>query len=54
LHVFDGKEDLEGAIKSWNEALRLAPDSPDAHTNIASAYIMTKPSRPDLAIYHLQ
>lgn len=47
-------EDLEGAISAWKEALRLSPDSPDAHTNLASAYVMSKPSRPDLAIEHLQ
>ncbi|WFD48153.1 hypothetical protein GLX27_002821 [Malassezia furfur] len=47
-------QDLESAITSWNEALRLAPDSPDAHTNLASAYIMSKPSRPDLALEHLR
>ena len=47
-------QDLESAITSWNEVLRLAPDSPDAHTNLASAYIMSKPSRPDLALEHLR
>lgn len=47
-------QNLEGAIASWKEALRLAPDSPDAHTNMASAYVMSKPSRPDLAIEHLR
>ena len=36
-------DDLPGAIESWTHALRLAPDSPDAHTNLASAYIMSKP-----------
>ncbi|WFD40890.1 uncharacterized protein MJAP1_003881 [Malassezia japonica] len=48
------EQDLEGAISAWKEALRLSPDSPDAHTNLASAYVMSKPSRPDLAIEHLQ
>ena len=47
-------QDLEGAITSWKEVLRLAPESPDAITNLASAYIMSKPSRPDLAIEHLK
>lgn len=47
-------EDLEGAISAWKEALRIAPDSPDAHTNLASAYVMSKPSRPDLAVEHLK
>ena len=47
-------DDLAGAIAEWTEALAIAPDSPDAHTNIASAYIMSKPSRPDLAVSHLR
>lgn len=45
---------LEGAIQAWTEAIRVAPNSPDAHTNLASAYIMSKPSRPDLATEHLR
>lgn len=48
------EQNLDGAIAEWNAALRIAPDSPDAHTNIASAYIMLKPSRPDLAKSHLR
>ncbi|PKI85555.1 hypothetical protein MVES_000079 [Malassezia vespertilionis] len=48
------ERDLEGAIASWNDALRLAPESPDVHTNLASAYIMSMPSRADLAVEHLR
>ncbi|CDS02203.1 uncharacterized protein SPSC_02273 [Sporisorium scitamineum] len=45
---------LSGAIDAWNESLELAPDSADAHTNLASAYVLSKPSRPDLAVSHLK
>ncbi|AXA51211.1 tetratricopeptide repeat domain protein [Malassezia restricta] len=47
------EHDLPGAIESWTHALRLAPDSPDAHTNLASAYIMSKPPQADKALEHL-
>lgn len=47
-------DDLDGAIASWTTALKLAPDSADAHTNLASAYIMSKPPRADLALEHLR
>ncbi|KAL4400331.1 hypothetical protein ACI68E_003248 [Malassezia pachydermatis] len=47
-------QDLDGAIASWKEALRLSPDSPDAHTNLASAYIMSKPPQAELALSHLK
>lgn len=33
---------------------QISPDSPDAHTNLASAYVLAKPSRPDLAVKHLK
>lgn len=46
-------DNLPGAIESWTHALRLAPDSPDAHTNLASAYIMSKPPQADKALEHL-
>lgn len=46
--------DLPGAIESWKEALAIAPDSPDAHTNLASAYIMSKPPQGELALDHLK
>jgi len=42
------------SIDAWQEAIKLQPDSPDAHTNLASAYIMSPPPRPDLALHHLQ
>ncbi|PWZ03029.1 TPR-like protein [Testicularia cyperi] len=45
---------LDGAIESWKGSLRLSPDSADAHTNLASAYVLSKPSRPDLAVSHLK
>ncbi|KAJ1030667.1 hypothetical protein NDA18_001906 [Ustilago nuda] len=46
--------DLPAAIEAWNESLELSPDSADAHTNLASAYVLSKPSRPDLAVHHLK
>lgn len=46
--------DLAAAIDAWNESLELSPDSADAHTNLASAYVLSKPSRPDLAVSHLK
>ncbi|EPQ31989.1 uncharacterized protein PFL1_00187 [Pseudozyma flocculosa PF-1] len=46
--------DLAAAIEAWNESLRLSPESADAHTNLASAYVLSKPSRPDLAVDHLK
>lgn len=45
---------LDGAIDAWNKSLKLAPESADAHTNLASAYVLSKPSRPDLAVSHLK
>ncbi|SJX60063.1 uncharacterized protein SRS1_11378 [Sporisorium reilianum f. sp. reilianum] len=45
---------LGAAIEAWNKSLELAPDSADAHTNLASAYVLSKPSRPDLAVSHLK
>ncbi|KAN0063462.1 hypothetical protein ACQY0O_003909 [Thecaphora frezii] len=46
--------ELDSAISAWTDSLRLAPDSADAHTNLASAYVLSKPSRPDLAVSHLK
>lgn len=46
--------DLPAAIEAWNESLELSPESADAHTNLASAYVLSKPSRPDLAVHHLK
>ncbi|SHO79656.1 Uncharacterized protein MSYG_4006 [Malassezia sympodialis ATCC 42132] len=48
------ERDLVGAIESWKAALAIAPDSPDAHTNLASAYIMSKPPQGELALSHLK
>ncbi|GAC96605.1 hypothetical protein PHSY_004188 [Pseudozyma hubeiensis SY62] len=45
---------LSAAIEAWNESLELSPESADAHTNLASAYVLSKPSRPDLAVSHLK
>ncbi|KAF8328410.1 uncharacterized protein EI90DRAFT_1571728 [Cantharellus anzutake] len=42
------------AIGAWEESISLQPSSPDAHTNLASAYIMSPVSRPDLALKHLR
>lgn len=46
--------DLDRAIEAWKRALELDPESADVHTNLASAYVLSKPSRPDLAIAHLK
>lgn len=48
------EKDLPGAIEAWEHSLKLAPESADAHTNLASAYAMSSPSRPDLAVKHLK
>ncbi|KAL9933740.1 hypothetical protein V8E36_007398 [Tilletia maclaganii] len=47
-------KDLTGAIASWTRVIELAPNSSDAHMNIASAFVMSVPPRPDLAIDHLK
>lgn len=44
---------FDQAIAAWKESIALQPDSPDAHTNLASAYIISPVSRPDLALHHL-
>ncbi|KAF8630738.1 hypothetical protein AX17_005333 [Amanita inopinata Kibby_2008] len=46
--------EYDEAIASWKESVALQPSSPDAHTNLASAYIISPVSRPDLALHHLQ
>lgn len=46
-------KEFDDAIKSWNESVELQPDSPDAHTNLASAYIISPVPRPDRALHHL-
>lgn len=46
-------KEYDDAIESWKESIVLQPSSPDAHTNLASAYIMSPVARPDLALKHL-
>ncbi|TDL23669.1 TPR-like protein [Rickenella mellea] len=46
-------KEFDEAIEAWKESISLQPSSPDAHTNLASAYIMSPISRPDLALHHL-
>ncbi|KAG8881573.1 hypothetical protein FRB97_009407 [Tulasnella sp. 331] len=47
-------KDFTAAIDAWKESIELQPDSADAHTNLASAYIMMPLARPDLALTHLR
>ncbi|KAH9930500.1 uncharacterized protein BXZ73DRAFT_47643, partial [Epithele typhae] len=47
-------KEFDDAISVWKESIALQPSSPDAHTNIASAYIVSPVSRPDLALHHLR
>ncbi|KAF8343458.1 hypothetical protein F5887DRAFT_1075809 [Amanita rubescens] len=47
-------KEYDEAIASWKDSIALQPSSPDAHTNLASAYIISPISRPDLALHHLQ
>jgi len=47
-------KEYDEAIAAWKESIALQPSSPDAHTNLASAYIISPVSRPDLALHHLQ
>ncbi|KAI9464169.1 TPR-like protein [Boletus coccyginus] len=46
-------KEFDDAISAWNESIVLQPTSADAHTNLASAYIISPVSRPDLALHHL-
>ncbi|KAI0825899.1 hypothetical protein BC629DRAFT_1578474 [Irpex lacteus] len=46
-------KEFDEAIAAWKDSIALQPSSPDAHTNLASAYVMLPVSRPDLAIHHL-
>jgi Tfp pilus assembly protein PilF len=48
------EKNTDKAVDAWKHTIRLDPDSADAHTNLASAYVMSTPSRPDLAIEHLK
>ncbi|KAF7308734.1 TPR-like protein [Mycena kentingensis (nom. inval.)] len=45
-------KEFEQAISSWKQSLDLQP-SADAHTNLASAYIMSPVPNPHLALKHL-
>ncbi|KAJ3972212.1 TPR-like protein [Lentinula raphanica] len=47
-------KDFDAAISSWQESIALQPSSPDAHTNLANAYILSPIPRPDLALHHLR
>ncbi|KAI0690993.1 hypothetical protein C8T65DRAFT_763717 [Cerioporus squamosus] len=47
-------KEYDDAISCWKESIALQPSSPDAHTNLASAYIVSPVSRPDLALHHLR
>lgn len=47
-------KEIDKAIEAWTHTIQLSPESADAHTNLASAYVMSSPSRPDLAIEHLK
>lgn len=46
-------KEFDEAINAWKESIALQPASPDAHTNLASAYIISPVPRPDLALHHL-
>jgi len=46
-------KEFDDAIEAWKESIALQPSSADAHTNLASAYIISPISRPDLALQHL-
>ncbi|KZP01885.1 TPR-like protein [Calocera viscosa TUFC12733] len=47
-------KDYDAAIDAWLESIDMEPRSADAHTNLASAYIMSPLSRPELALKHLR
>ncbi|KAH7105868.1 TPR-like protein [Auriculariales sp. MPI-PUGE-AT-0066] len=44
---------LDEAIDAWTKSIELQP-SADAHTNLASAYIISPTPQPELAIMHLK
>ncbi|KAK7445416.1 hypothetical protein VKT23_014833 [Stygiomarasmius scandens] len=46
-------KDFDQAIAAWKESIEMQPSSPDAHTNLASAYVISPLPRPDLALHHL-
>ncbi|TFK25593.1 TPR-like protein [Coprinopsis marcescibilis] len=47
-------KEYDQAISAWKESISLQPSSPDAHINLASAYIISPVPRPDLALHHLE
>ncbi|KAF9447516.1 TPR-like protein [Macrolepiota fuliginosa MF-IS2] len=47
-------KEYDDAIAAWKESIALQPASADAHTNLASAYIISPVPRPDLALHHLE
>ncbi|KIY52839.1 TPR-like protein [Fistulina hepatica ATCC 64428] len=47
-------QEYEQAISAWKESIALQPSSADAHTNLASAYIISPIPRADLALHHLR
>ncbi|KJA15242.1 hypothetical protein HYPSUDRAFT_48564 [Hypholoma sublateritium FD-334 SS-4] len=47
-------KEFDDAIAAWKESIAFQPSSPDTHTNLASAYIISPVSRPDLALHHLE
>ncbi|KAL7411408.1 hypothetical protein BDY24DRAFT_138432 [Mrakia frigida] len=47
-------KDHESAISSWLESIAFEPENADAHTNLASAYILSTPPKGDFAEKHLR
>ncbi|KAJ8522725.1 hypothetical protein ONZ45_g731 [Pleurotus djamor] len=47
-------KEFDEAIAAWKDSIALQPSSPDTHTNLASAYIVSPVPRPDLALHHLR
>lgn len=45
-------QDIDSAIPCFEKSLQLMPESSDTHANLATAYIMSTPPRPDLAMSH--
>ncbi|EJD48041.1 TPR-like protein [Auricularia subglabra TFB-10046 SS5] len=45
--------EFDDAINAWKKSIDVQP-SADAHTNLASAYIISANPRPDLALIHLR
>ncbi|KAF7964992.1 hypothetical protein HWV62_13928 [Athelia sp. TMB] len=46
-------KEFDDAISAWKESIEMQPSSPDAHTNLASAYIVSPVPQPDKALHHL-